>query len=129
MKFQFTALDVARATDIGSLVRQLQRTLLELRAGLSNRLTIGDNMLAAVITLTVDDDGIASGTELQRKDPRLFRPIGFIPICVVNASGSGLGIASWAFNPQPSNGEGWHGVTVTVTSGTIARVTGVLLGG
>jgi hypothetical protein len=115
--------------DAAALGKSLQRAFLELRAGLTNRLTFGENMLAAVVDLTLTTDGIVSGTELQRKDPRLFKPIGFFPLAVMDAAGGGLGIASWVFNPTPSSGAGWHGLTITVTSGTIATARGVLVGG
>lgn len=108
---------------------KLKQFLIELQAMLTNGLTFNDNMLAALVEYTLADDGIVSGTELQRANPRKFKPVGFFPLSAVDSAGAGLGIASWAFNPAPTNGEGWYGVTITTTSGTIDKVRGVLVGG
>ena len=133
MKLRLQLIDVAA---LGStleefkrgIVSVIQAQIIELRSVFANGLTFNDNMLAAVVEITAAD-GIVSGAELQRGNPKKFKPIGFFPIQAVNEAGVGLRIADYAFNPKPSSGEGWHGITVTVLSGTIDKVTGILVGG
>jgi len=75
---------------------------------------------------------VTSGTEVQR-DSLGSKPVGFIPISAVAATGGALAIASWSFNSDPRDSAnrklpGMHGITVTFTSGTTGTVTGRLVG-
>ncbi len=99
----------------------LQSFLADLRRQLLGGLTLLPVEIAAT-------DGLVSGTELPRSNPDRVKPVGFVPVEALSSDGSGLVIASYGFNPSPTAGRGFHGVTVTVAAGTIDKVIGLLVG-
>jgi hypothetical protein len=84
----------------------VQRALTDLRAMLTNGLTIRENMLADIVTLE-----LTHGVEKEKPNPGAFKPIGFIPIYAEDSDGQAVALPACTFNRNPESGRDWYGVT------------------